>query len=137
MLQAMSQANVELVRAAFESFNTQGIDAALPFFRPDAVWYPTSQWLEDSAYRGHEGIRELAAAFSHNFDGLAYAIHEVRDADERVVAHIEMTARIRNSGQPISQPLGLLVSGFRDGAFTEVRAFPSWAEALDAAGVEQ
>ena len=63
----MSQGNVEIVRNAFQTLGTEGIDAALAFVSPDVVWYPTDRWLDDSAYRGHDGMRRLSAAFSENF----------------------------------------------------------------------
>jgi ketosteroid isomerase-like protein len=133
----VSQENVEIVRRAFQAFNSGGVEAALPFFRPDVVWYPTNQWLEDPAYHRHEGMRELSAAFAGNFDDVGYEVRELHDADDRVLACVEMTARIKNSGQPISQPLGLVVSDFHDGAFGEIRAFPSWLDARKAAGLAE
>ena len=33
------------------------------------------------------------------------------------------------------EPLGLVVSDFRDGTVGEIRAFASWQEALEAAGL--
>lgn len=132
----MSQQNVELVRRAFQAFSDGGVEAVLPFFPPDVVWYTTNRWLEDSAYRGHDGMRRLAAAFSENFDEWGYEIGDLRDAQDRVVASVEMTARIKNSGPPISQRLGLLVSDFDGDPFGEIRAFPSWHEALKAVGQE-
>jgi ketosteroid isomerase-like protein len=42
----MSQENVEIVRDAFQTFGAEGIDAALSFFSPDFVWYPTDRWFE-------------------------------------------------------------------------------------------
>jgi ketosteroid isomerase-like protein len=105
----MLQGNVELVRDAFQTFGAEGIDAALPFFSPDVVWCPTDLWLEGSAYRGHDGMRTLEAAFSENFDDFRYEIHDIRDAQERVVALIDMTGRIRHSGAEVSQRLGFVV----------------------------
>jgi ketosteroid isomerase-like protein len=133
----MSQENAEIVRAAFDTFRAEGIDAALSFFSPDLVWYPTDRWLDDSAYRGHDGMRQIAAAFSENFDDFRFHVHEMRDAQDRVVARVEMTGRIKHSGAEVSQRLGFVVSGFRDGTFREVRAFPSWAEALEAVGLAE
>ena len=133
----MSQENVDLVRDAFEAFASGGIGAALSFFPPDFVWYPTDRWLEGRAYRGHEGMRRLAAAFSDNFDGYSYEVHDVRDAGDRVVALLRMTGVIKNSELSVSQPLGLVASDFRDGMLGEVRAFPSWAEALEAVGLSE
>jgi ketosteroid isomerase-like protein len=131
----MSQENAEIVRAAFDTFRAEGIDAALSFFSPDLVWYPTDRWLDDSAYRGHDGMRRVAAAFSENFDDFRFHVHEMRDAQDRVVARVDMTGRIKHSGAEVSQRLGFVVSGFRDGTFREVRAFPSWSEALKAVGL--
>jgi ketosteroid isomerase-like protein len=133
----MSQENVEIVRNAFQTFGAEGIDAALPFFSPDFVWYPTDRWLDASAYRGHDGMRRLSAAFSENFDDFRYAIHDIRDAQDRVVALADMTGRIKHSGAEVSQRLGFVISGFRDGAFREVRAFASWSEALKAVGLTE
>lgn len=95
------------------------------------------RWLERSAYRGHDGMRTLAAAFSDNFDGWGYDVHELHDADARVVALVYMSGRIKNSGRSISPPLRLVVSDFRDGTFGEVRVFASWREALKAVGLER
>jgi ketosteroid isomerase-like protein len=131
----MSRENVEIVRNAFDTFSAEGIDAALSFCSPDVVWYTTDRWLDGSAYRGHDGMRRLQAAFSENFDDFRFEVHDTRDAQDRVVALIDMTGRIRHSGAEVSQRLGFVVSGFRDGTFRDVRAFPSWHEALEAAGL--
>jgi ketosteroid isomerase-like protein len=133
----VSQENVETVRNAFQTFSAKGIDAAPSCFSPDVVWYPTDRWLDDSAYRGHEGIRSLVAAFSENFDDFRYDVHDVRDAQDGVVALVDMIGGIKRSGSEVSQRLGFVVSGFRDGTFREVRAFPSWHDALEAVGLEE
>jgi ketosteroid isomerase-like protein len=133
----MSQENVEIARNAFQTFGSEGIDAALSFFSPDFVWYPTDRWLDGSDYRGHDGMRRLSAAFSENFDDFRYEVHDIRDAQDRVVALVDMTGRIKHSGAEVSQRLGFVISGFRDGAFREVRAFPGWSDALKAVGLAE
>lgn len=133
----MPRENVELVRHAFQAYNARGIDGALPYFARDVVWYTTDRWLDGSAYRGHDGMRSLTAAFTENFDDLRFEIRDLRDAGDRVVAQFDMTARIKNAGDPISQRLGLIVSDFCDGAFGEIRVLPSWQEALKAVGLEE
>jgi ketosteroid isomerase-like protein len=131
----MSQENVELVRGAFQAFQRGGIEAALSFFSPDCVWHPTNRWLEDSAYRGHDGMRRLAASFADNFDSWEYDVTDTRDADDRVIALGVMSGQIKSSRAPISQTICLVVSGFHDDTFGEIRAFASWREALEAAGL--
>jgi ketosteroid isomerase-like protein len=133
----MSQENVEIVRNAFRTFGAEGIDASLSFFSPDLVWYPTDRWLDGSAYRGHDGMRRLSAAFSENFEDFRFDVHDVRDAQDCVVADVDMTGRIKQSGSEVSQRLGFVVSGFRDGTFREVRVFPTWYGALNAVGLEE
>ena len=133
----MSQENVEIVRNAFDTFSAEGIDGALSFCSPDVVWYPTDRWLDDSAYRGHDGMRRLAAAFSENFDDFRFDVHDIRAAQERVVALVYMTGRIKHSESEVSQRRGFVVSGFRDGTFREVRTFSSWLDALKAVGLEE
>jgi ketosteroid isomerase-like protein len=132
----VSRENVEIVRNAFHTFSAEGIDAALSFYSPDVVWYPVERWLDDSAYRGHAGMRRLAAAFSENFDDFRFDVHDIRAAQERVVALVYMTGRIKHSESEVSQRRGFVVSGFRDGRFREVRTFPSWSEAVKAVGLE-
>ena len=131
----MSQQNVELVRNAFHALGTGGIEAALSFFATDVVWYTSDRWLEGRAYRGHDGMRQLVAAFSENFDGWAYELEDIRDADDRVVALTYMTGRIKNSRQSVNQSPGLVVSDFRGATFGEVRAFPTWHQALEIGGL--
>jgi ketosteroid isomerase-like protein len=132
----VSRENVEIVRNAFDTFGAEGIDAALSFYSPDIVWYPIDRWLDDSAYRGRDGIRRLSAAFSENFEDFRFEVHDIRDAQDRVVALVEMIGRIKRSGAEVSQRRGFVVSGFRDGEFREVRTCPSWSEALKAVGLE-
>ena len=128
---------MELVRDAFQAFATEGIEAALSFFSPNFVWYPTDRWLDASAYRGHDGMRALDAEFSANFEGYGYEVQDLRDAEDRVVALVYMSGRIKNSGQSVSQPLGLVVEDFHDRTLGQVRAFPSWREALKAVGLAE
>jgi|SRR5580704_240528 ketosteroid isomerase-like protein len=133
----MSQENVEIVRNAFQAFSAEGIDAALSFFSPDVVWHPIDRWLDGAAYRGHDGMRRLSAAFSENFDDFRYDVHEVRDAQDRVLALVDMKGRIKGSSSEVNQRRGFVVSGFVDETFGEVRSFASWQDAIEAVGLEE
>lgn len=82
-------------------------------------------------------MQRIEAAFSENFDDFRFHVQEIRDAQDRVVARVDMTGRIKNSGAEVSQRLGFVVSGFREGRFREVRVFASWYEALKAAGLAE
>jgi ketosteroid isomerase-like protein len=131
----VSQENVQLIRAAFDAFAADGLDAALPFFAPDCVWHPSDHWVDGSASRGHDGIRALVAAWDENFDDFRWNVHDIRDAQDRVVVLTHMTGRIKDSGLPLSQPLGLVASDFRGETFGDVQVFATWDEALEAVGL--
>ena len=114
----MSQENVEIVRQALQAYNAAGVDAAISYFAPDVVWYSTDRWPDDSVYRGHDGMRTVMAAFSENFEDFRFDVHDIRDAQDRVVALADMIGRIKHSEAEVSQRLGFVVSGFRDGTFS-------------------
>ena len=133
----MSQENVELVRSAFQVFAAEGTDAALSFYAPDCVWYTSDRWLDGSAYRGHAGMRKLAAGWDENVDDYGWDVRDIREAQDRVVALVHMTGRIKGTDSSISRPLGLVISDFRGGTIGETRAFATWNEALEAAGLSE
>ena len=133
----MSQENMEIVRRALQAYNAAGVEAAMCYFAPDVVWYTTDRWPDGSVYRGHDGMRTVIAAFSENFEDFRWDVHEIRCAQDRVVALADMIGRIKQSEAEVSQRLGFVVSGFRDGTFSEVRAFTDWRSALDAVGLAE
>lgn len=132
----MSGENADLVRRAFEVHESEGIEASLRFFAPDVAWYTTDRWLEVDVYRGHDGMRAVQGEWAANFDNWGWAPQAIRDAGERVVVLAEMTGQVKGSGVPISRQLGLVVSDIHDGTMGTIRAYSSWAEALEAVGLE-
>jgi ketosteroid isomerase-like protein len=60
--------NVEVVRRTLEAFNREGVDAALAYFDPEIEWLGPPGWLEKHLYKGHDGIREIAALWRENFE---------------------------------------------------------------------
>jgi ketosteroid isomerase-like protein len=77
----------------------------------------------------------LDAIFTSTFQDYVLEAHEIRAVGDRVLALYEAVGRIKGSGAPIRQPVGMVVSVFRDGMIGEVRSFFSWREALDAVGL--
>ena len=132
----MAQENVEVVRGAFQVLAAEGMDAALAFFAPDCVWYTSDRFPDAPAFHGHDGMRSLRGAFTEIFDDWRYEVDDIREAQDRVVALIHMVGEMRRSASSVSQPMGLVID-LRGGKIGDVRAFATWAEALDAAGLSE
>jgi ketosteroid isomerase-like protein len=135
----MSEENVEQVRKGFEVLATQGIDAFLEeFAAPDGVYYTAPEWLEGSEYHGHDGGRFLYSIFADNFDDWSFDVIDVRDAGDSVVALLEHGGKIKGTDSLIRQPMGLVISDFREGRVAgRVHFFQTWREALKAAGLSE
>ena len=131
----MSQENADLVRRIFEADGADSAEAVLPFVPADVVWHPPPDWIEDSDYRGHDGVREAMGVFTGTFDDYHAELHEARDAGDRVVALVWQSGAIKGSHEPVRQPIGVVYADFRDGQIGEAFFFRSWAEALQAAGL--
>jgi ketosteroid isomerase-like protein len=131
----MSEENVELVRSALAAFNAGGTEALRPFLGPDPVLYPAPEWVEAREYHGLEGLEYLVSVFDDNFDEWGWEVHDVRDAGDRVVALVEHGGKLKESGAPISQPMGIVYGAIRDRRIGEARFFQSWDEALKEVGL--
>ena len=88
-------------------------------------------------YHGHDGLRAIVGVWTENFDDFELAIQEVREVGDRVLVLGETTGRIKGSGVPIRQPLGMVWSGFRDGKIGDQRNFLTWQQALEAVGLRE
>ena len=133
----MSQENVEVIRRTLEAFRAGGIDAALEFIAEDTVWYPFPAWVEDSEYRGREGVHKVVGIWTDSFDNFAVEVHGLRDAGDKVVALTVNTGKIKGTGVPIRQPVGTVYADFRGGTSHQAHFFESWNEALEAAGLSE
>jgi ketosteroid isomerase-like protein len=133
----MSEENVEIVRQGFDAFAVGGVEAALDSFAPDVVLYPFPEWPGPSEYRGHDGVRTLLGEWFENFDDFGIEVHEIRDAGDKVVGLAETVGRIKGSGLPIRQPLGVVYWDFRNGKIGEGGNFLTWREALEAVGLSE
>ena len=132
----MSQENVEVVRRLLTAFNRDGVEATLEHFDSEVEWIGPPEWPEGRMYKGHDGIRRLAAAWGENFDEYRVDPDRLIDAGDRVVALANQRGRIKGSAVPIAQEVGV-VGTVRDAMIVHVEAYFSWSEALKAAGLSE
>jgi ketosteroid isomerase-like protein len=125
------------LRGAIEAFNNEGIDAALEYFDPEIKWWAPPEWLEDRLYKGHEGVRQLSAFWTKQFDGYGLEPEKfIELGGGQVVALLRQRGRIKGSGNRIEQPIGYIAQ-IQRGKVTEVQVYFSWDATLDAAGLEE
>jgi ketosteroid isomerase-like protein len=132
----MSQQNIETVRATLDAFNRHGVEAALAYFDPEIEWFGPPDWLEASVYKGHDGIREIAAVWTDNFDDYHLDLEKAIDAGDRVIALVYQRARIKRGGELIQQQIGYDWE-VRGGKGVRVQVYFSWDEALRTVGLSE
>jgi SnoaL-like domain len=87
-----------MLRGMIEDFNAGGVEAALVHVHPEITWHAPPEWLEQSVYTGHEGIRALAASWGQNFE--EYRLHVERVTDlgaDRALALLHQRGTIKGS----------------------------------------
>lgn len=132
----MSEENVAIVRRTIEAFNREGVEAALAYMDPAIEWVVPPDWLEDSPYNGHDGIRKIASLWDENFDEYRLDLERALDAGDHVVALVIQHGRIKGSGDQVQQRIGFDWE-VRGGKGVRVRVYFSWEDALEAAGLRE
>jgi ketosteroid isomerase-like protein len=93
----MSQENVEIVRRAYEAFNSEGLDAHLEHFHPDAEYDITAAIGPYAGmYYGRAAIRSFLADY---FETWEYVRMEPEDVIEVGEDHVVVPLRIHMRGK--------------------------------------
>jgi uncharacterized protein len=132
----MSQENVQLLRRAFEGFNSHGIDGLLLYLHPEIEWTTTGVFVEAATYCGHEGVRRYIGAWAKEFADLRVDFEEQIDAGDVVVTVGRISGRGKTSGAPVDVVLTAVWSQ-QDGKIIRLRNFADKAEAFRAAGLSE
>jgi ketosteroid isomerase-like protein len=133
----MSEEIAAPLRGAIEAFSDTGIDAALEYCDPEIEWWAPPEWLEDRLYRGHDGVRELAAFWTQQFDEYRLEPEKFIDlGDDQVLALLYQRGRIKGSSDRIEQQLGY-IAHIREGKLAEVHVYFSWEATFEAASLSK
>jgi uncharacterized protein len=131
----VSQEDVDTVRDALTAFNSGDLARILALSDPEIeAEVPASISSEPDTYRGHEGIRRYFESFWDVMDEIRFEGEQFADAGESIVVELRVTARGRQTGILVEQRnAGVWV--IRDGRVLGIRAYASFPEALEAAGL--
>ena len=132
----MSEENVELVRRMLEVYNEKSFAENLDLIDPEVVWDMSHmEFLEGAAYRGIPGMREFAETWGEGWEFDRVEIEKLVDSGNDVVVWVHHTGRGRGSGIEIDQHFAQVWT-LRDGRTAAMVMYPTFEEALAAAGLE-
>jgi ketosteroid isomerase-like protein len=130
----VSEESVEIVRATYAAMADGDPDAMLPFISEDfEMITPSSLAAEPDTYRGHAGVRRWYETFYEAVDSIRFETTRVEAAGERVALRFTMTTRGRTTGLEASLEATALAD-VEGGKVTRIEFFPTWEEAVAAAG---
>jgi ketosteroid isomerase-like protein len=132
----MSDEDLDLARVVIDAFNRGGIEATLVYADPEVEWWAPSGWMEETVYKGHEGLRKLNSFWEQFFESYQLDVEELIDLGDRVLVLGYQRGVIRGSGDQVEQRTGWICE-FRNGLGVRTWVYFSWEEALSAAGLER
>ncbi len=133
----MSQENLEIVRRAWEAYESGDLSGALAAMSPEMVTYVAAPIPTAGKYDGPEGFIQLTLDWAEGFDELIVTGEEYFDTPGDAVA---VRARHRGSGVGSGVPVETdiwYVFTMRAGKAVRVDAFNERSEALQAAGLSE
>jgi ketosteroid isomerase-like protein len=128
----MSQANVEVVRRLFDSYERGDYVEAAECLSPDVV-YEVGQELPA---HGRAAVRAMWERWDSTWEELETVPEELIDAGDHVLVTVKYSTRGRGSGIKYEERL-FDVYTFADGKCVHKREFRERSEAAAAAGLDQ
>jgi ketosteroid isomerase-like protein len=132
----MSEENVELARRAAEAWNEDGPDSIERFWTKDGEWHDPPDLPDSRVVRGRDAVAAHLADQAGAIGQLTFTIVDVRATGETVVLRMEMTVHGQESGIDVPGEMAQVIE-VADGRIQRVSSFFTWAEALEAAGLEE
>jgi uncharacterized protein len=133
----MSQENVEIVRRAYDVYNSGDVDAFVDLFTDDGEVETDPRFPEGGTFSGRESVRRFIAGLHQGWQGgSAATVKEMRRAGDSVLAKHEWHATGQRSGIDVSSDWFALWT-LRDRRIARLRFFYDRAEALEAAGLRE
>jgi ketosteroid isomerase-like protein len=80
--------NADLVREAFTTFMSGDVNRALAFTHPDVVSVRAAPLPDPQIYHGREGILQMYADWTADFDEFKMEIADLTEVGDRVIAEV-------------------------------------------------
>ena len=125
----MSQENVEIVAAFFEAATSNEHEA---YLADDVEFVPFTRLAGRS--RGPEGFTRQIAEIADQFAEYEVRAEQLRPVGDRVVAALQRRARSTRSPVPLTDRFAQVFT-LLDREIVRIQSYPSFSEALEAAGL--
>ena len=133
----MSQENVEATRKFLDAYSRGDLQATLDLLAPESEFRPSGVFMDtDGVYLGREGWLEFWHVFRAAWESIAISVERIEDLGEQLLVLGTFHGDGHGSGVEVTRKSGWLVT-FRDGLVTQIQAFASWHEALEAVGLRE
>jgi ketosteroid isomerase-like protein len=135
----MSQENVEVVRAAYEAWHHDGLEAMLDAYWAEAIDHRSVEGAPDDRgpIQGKDAMRAFLQDWVDTFEDFKVEAVEVIDAGgENVVMVQRISGRARLSGVDTQMQIAIHFA-IRDGRITVGREYATRSEALEAVGLSE
>jgi uncharacterized protein len=133
----MSQKNVEVVRDQFEATNKGDFARAMTHYADDVSLVVHGGFLEVGAFEGREEVGRWFGDWFRSFKrGYHFDLEETTDLGDAVLVVASHGGQGRASGVEV-RGRAAYIYRLRDGKIVQVEMYPSRAEALEAAGLEE
>ena len=132
----MSQENVEIVRSSIETYNADGLEAAMAFLHPEVEWHTNLEWPEAPIFRGHDGIRKLSSLLQDVLGAVRIEAERFVDVGDDVVVLGRLCVTGTGSGAATESHRAWVYT-LRQGRIIRQLTFAEDAEALEAVGLSE
>jgi ketosteroid isomerase-like protein len=133
---AMSQENVEVIRAAYAAVSRGDWDTAFSAADPELEWVPGPRSPVRGPIRGVEQVRAFLADQQKTVGRWEIEAEEFYESGDQVVVFVRNTVHPRGSDAEFELRIAHLWE-VRDGRTLRCRVFPEREKALEAAGLRE
>jgi len=129
----METGNVEVVRTVYEALNRNDLPGAIALMTEDVEYVNPPYAVEPGTRHGHDGMMTALENLRAPFSEFAYAVRDLEDCGDRVLASVVFQVRSRAQAVDIAQDRHHVWT-LRDGKIARFQWFSSRDEARAATG---
>jgi len=131
----VTEANVDVVKAAFDAYIRGDVPRMLAVTAEDIVVTQFPDQVDVRDYHGQEGVMQVMAEWIGTWDDWTIELASARAVGDVVLATAVQRGRGKGSGIPFAEEV-TFVFAFRDGLIARWQMFRSEHAALDALGLD-